>query len=89
VAAIEAMGAEIRRRLGGGPAHFRLVGDAEVWVDPAVWERTVEQMVAAVVGLHEAALPPRSAGSVRVSATAVLFSVEEVAPPNPSGDFRG
>jgi DNA-binding transcriptional ArsR family regulator len=49
--------------------------DAEVWVDPIVWERAVAQAREVSRVLHEAAEPPRTPGTVRVSATIALFGM--------------
>jgi DNA-binding transcriptional ArsR family regulator len=70
----EAVGAELRRRSREtGAAAGRLGVDAELWVDPADWAEAVDAMRAASIGLHRRAKPPRAAGTIRVSVSAVLF----------------
>ena len=72
------MGAELRRRAGS-----RVLGvpgattDAELWVDPEVWQRVREAVVALAEQLHEAARPPRTEGTVHVNATIALFQMED------------
>jgi DNA-binding transcriptional ArsR family regulator len=72
----EAVCVELRRRSGeaqrGGP---RLGVDSELWVDPGTWKAAVDAMRAASEELHERARAPRSAGTIRVSASALLFAM--------------
>ena len=51
----------------------RLGVDAELWVSPAEWAEAVDAVRAASIGLHGQAKPPRTAGTIRVSVSAVLF----------------
>lgn len=70
----EAVAVELRRRsqdATAGPG--RLGVDAELWVDPAQWAAAVDAMRTASVTLHRQAQPPRAAGTIRVSVSAVLF----------------
>jgi DNA-binding transcriptional ArsR family regulator len=53
--------------------------DAELWVTPEVWARTLEQARALSRELHDAAQPPRTPGTVRVSASLALFELEKSA----------
>lgn len=83
---VRAVTGEVTRRLAEGPSHWRAFADAELWVDPGVWEDVRERVRAAMTDLHSAAQPPHSAGSVHVSATAMLFEVDVEAPgPAPEG----
>lgn len=72
----EAVCVELRRRSGeaerGGP---RLGVDAELWVDPGAWKVAIDAMRAASEELHERARAPRTAGTIRVSASALLFAM--------------
>jgi DNA-binding transcriptional ArsR family regulator len=77
---VRAVADELTRRLAEGPSHWRAHADAELWVDPGVWEDVLKRVNAAMTDLHSAARPPRSAGSVHVSATAMLFEVNAEAP---------
>jgi hypothetical protein len=73
----EAVATELRRRVGlavSGPG--RLSVDAELWVDPAEWKRTVDAMAEAATRLHDQARPPRSPGTVRVNVSAMLFRMD-------------
>jgi DNA-binding transcriptional ArsR family regulator len=49
--------------------------DAELWVDPESWARVVKQASALSQELHDAAQPPRTPGTVRVSASVALFEL--------------
>ena len=70
----EAVCVELRRRsqeAEAGPD--RLGVDAELWVDPDQWAEAVDAMRTASIALHRRAKPPRTAGTIRVSVSAVLF----------------
>lgn len=87
---VRAVTGELIRRLAEGPSRRRAFADAELWVDPGVWEDVRERVRTAMTDLHNAARPPRSAGSVHVSATAMLFEVDAGAPgPAPGGGAGG
>jgi DNA-binding transcriptional ArsR family regulator len=49
--------------------------DAELWVAPEVWAQLLKQATALSEELHDAAQPPRSPGTVRVSASVALFEL--------------
>jgi DNA-binding transcriptional ArsR family regulator len=70
---IRAVTEELTRRVAEEPATWRIFADAELWVDPAVWEDVRTKVAEAMTALHQAATPPHSEGSVHVSATAMLF----------------
>jgi DNA-binding transcriptional ArsR family regulator len=68
---------ELRRRgADRDPAKLSTLTDAELWVDPIVWEQVVDQARELSRLLHAAAEPPRTAGTVRVSATLALFEMK-------------
>jgi DNA-binding transcriptional ArsR family regulator len=72
----EAVCVELRRRSREAAAGVDRLGvDAELWVDPAVWAEAVDAMRAASIGVHRLAKPPRTAGTIRVSVSAVLFAM--------------
>jgi DNA-binding transcriptional ArsR family regulator len=60
--------------------------DAELWVDPALWLEIVAEVRALSDRLHQAARPPHSPGTVRVSTTISLFEME---PGEARGGLRG
>ncbi|MGN6597883.1 MAG: ArsR/SmtB family transcription factor [Actinomycetes bacterium] len=62
----------------------QLVADAELWVDEADWHAAVRDVHAAMRRLHERARPPRSGGTVRVSATVALFQMRLDEPERPA-----
>ncbi|MFD9888645.1 ArsR/SmtB family transcription factor [Amycolatopsis sp. NPDC059027] len=67
---------ELKRRLEfRAPEHPASITDAEVWVDPAVWAQALCQATELSRLLHDAAEPPRTAGTVRVSASVALFEL--------------
>jgi DNA-binding transcriptional ArsR family regulator len=77
----EAVCVELRRRSREAEAGVDRLGvDAELWVDPARWAEAVDAVRAVSVGLHRQAKPPRTAGTIRVSVSAVLFPMTTSAP---------
>jgi DNA-binding transcriptional ArsR family regulator len=78
--AVAAVAEELRRRIAESPTTWRLFGDAELWVDPQVWDDVRRRIVAAVNDLHDAALTPRTEQSMHVSATALLFEIDPTEP---------
>ncbi|MBF9131338.1 helix-turn-helix transcriptional regulator [Plantactinospora sp. S1510] len=72
-----ALSAELRRRsaeLLRGPGSF--LTDAEFWVDPETWTEIRDAIAEASARLHQAARPPRTPGTQRVSATVALFRMK-------------
>jgi DNA-binding transcriptional ArsR family regulator len=71
-----ALAAELRRRSADIRADRRKhVTDAELWVEPQTWAEIRERIGAASTDLHRAAQPPRTPGTIRVSATIALFEM--------------
>jgi DNA-binding transcriptional ArsR family regulator len=68
-----------RRAVASSSEAWRLLADGELWVDPAAWDTVVKRVGEAVDALHEAAQAPRTAGSIHVSATALLFAIDDAA----------
>jgi DNA-binding transcriptional ArsR family regulator len=74
---VRAVSDEVARRASETTATaWRLFGDAELWVDPAVWEDVVARMARAMEDLHAAAHRAQAPGTVHVSATAMLFTLD-------------
>lgn len=72
----EAICVELRRRSGDARLDAPRLGvDAELWVEPAAWEAAMDAIRGASITLHERAKPPETAGTVRVSVSAMLFSM--------------
>lgn len=75
---LAALADELKRRAAhrtpGSPA---ATTDAELWIDDRVWRHA--HAVATRLGrqLHDAAKPPRTPGTRRISATIALFAVED------------
>lgn len=79
VATAAALGRELRRRSAGrkpGAGRSSLT-DAELWVEPEVWEEIVAGVAALSTRLHAAARPPHSPGTIRTSTTVSLFEMDE------------
>lgn len=75
--AVRAVSEEVLRRTGETRAEaWRLFGDAEVWVDAAVWEDVVVRIASAIRELHAEAQPSGAPETVHVSATAMLLSLD-------------
>lgn len=72
-AAEELLRRATRRRPGGAAG---VLGDAELWVDPAVWQEARDRIAAAVHDLHAAARPPGTPGTIRTSTTVALFEMD-------------
>jgi DNA-binding transcriptional ArsR family regulator len=70
---IQAFAAEMVRRYATHVSGQATYTDAELWVDPDVWLDVVAATGEASKRLHDAAQPPRTDGTVRVSMTAALF----------------
>ncbi|MGI5466221.1 ArsR/SmtB family transcription factor [Streptomyces sp. CA-132043] len=51
--------------------------DAELWVEPAVWEAARQKLADIAAELHDAARPPRSAGTIPVGVTLMAFPMWE------------
>jgi DNA-binding transcriptional ArsR family regulator len=75
--AVRAISEEVGRRASESSAEaWRVAGDAELWVEGEVWEDVVRRIASAIEDLHTAAQPSRTPGTVHVSATAMLFTVD-------------
>jgi DNA-binding transcriptional ArsR family regulator len=82
---------ELLRRapLQASPSAARqLMTDAELWVTPEVWADVVTRHYKDSVLLHEAAQPPRTPGTIRVSATVALFEMSSGEAPAADGGAR-
>jgi DNA-binding transcriptional ArsR family regulator len=53
------------------------MADAELWVDPEVWKEIRKRIAEAAIDLHNAAQPPRTAGTVRTSTTVAMFALQQ------------
>ena len=78
---VRAVASELRRRLAAQPETDRqtLHADLEGWVTPQVWQRAQALVEEAVLLLHDENRPPRTEGTVHVSATAWLFRMGDEA----------
>lgn len=72
-----AAAAELRRRWPDRDRDApRVHADAELWVEPEVWAQVVEHVQAGMALLHASARPPRTAGTIRTSATVSVFGMQ-------------
>lgn len=86
VALAAVLGEELRRRTAERlPGSRGLVADAELWVTEETWEGVRADVDAALERLHRSAVPPRTPGTVRGSATVSLFRMQD----RPQADLRG
>ncbi len=77
----KAIAGELLRRAGSrAPGRRASLTDAELWVDPSLWARVLERASELSQELHAAAQPPRTPGTVRVSASVALFELTEPGP---------
>ncbi|MEV4145149.1 helix-turn-helix domain-containing protein [Amycolatopsis sp. NPDC049691] len=75
----KAIASELMRRAESrAPGRRASLTDAELWVDPEVWARVLERASELGHELHAAAQPPRTPGTVRVSASLALFELADV-----------
>jgi DNA-binding transcriptional ArsR family regulator len=65
------------RQAPEAPAGEQMMTDAELWVAPEVWAEVISRHHEASALLHDAAQPPRTAGTKKVSATVALFEMDE------------
>lgn len=73
---LESICQELVRRhaqAGGGPGYS---ADAEMWVDPEVWDAVLELSAKAGALIHERAQPPRTEGTIHVNLTTVAFTMQ-------------
>lgn len=69
--------AEIVRRLAHRAKGPSTSSDIETWVTPETWRTVVDQVATAMILLHEEARPPRTEGTIHVSASSQGFVMEE------------
>ncbi|WIV61326.1 ArsR/SmtB family transcription factor [Amycolatopsis nalaikhensis] len=67
----------LRRAVERAPERPASLTDAELWVDPEVWAELLSEATKLSERLHAAAQPPRTPGSVRVSASLALFELTQ------------
>jgi DNA-binding transcriptional ArsR family regulator len=73
---VRAMAEELVRRHGDRRRKGVFV-DAELWVDPEVWQEAHDLVLRASELLHDAARPPRTDGTRHVNLTAAAFRMED------------
>ncbi len=71
----QATHSEIVRRLAQRVKGPSSSSDIETWVSPETWREAVDLIAAAMNLLHEQARPPRTEGTVHVSASSQAFMV--------------
>ena len=77
------LAAELQRRATARvPAPHGTNTDAELWVDPGVWEEAVRRVSEVSLLLHRAARRPRTPGAVRTNTTIAMFAMDVTARPS-------
>jgi hypothetical protein len=51
--------------------------DAELWVEPEIWEAARRQLAGIAADLHDAARPPRTPGTMPVGMSLMAFPLQE------------
>lgn len=75
---VEAYAAELRRRFALRRPERPVDGtDAELWLEPEVWEQVVELVHRASLLAHTSAQPAHTPGTLRSSFTSVLFEMRD------------
>lgn len=74
-----ATNSEVVRRLAQRATGPTSSSDIETWVTPETWQRAVDAITDAMVLLHAEARPPRTEGTIHVSATSQAFLMEDPA----------
>lgn len=75
-AEITAMGAELARRFVERTPGRGNLTDAELWVDPDLWDEVLELVTRASTLLHDGARPPRTEGTIRTNLTVAAFRMQ-------------
>jgi DNA-binding transcriptional ArsR family regulator len=86
---MQALAEELVRRFDfRRPRTRSFLSDAEMWVEPAVWQQVLALHEQASDLMHANARPPRTKGTIHVNATTVAFQMTERRPAAPveSGD---
>ncbi|MEJ7833932.1 MAG: helix-turn-helix domain-containing protein [Nocardioides sp.] len=74
---VESMSQELLRRFARRQAGVRgTYTDAELWVDPEVWQQVVESLTQASLLLHAEARPPRTEDTMPVNLTVAAFGMQ-------------
>jgi DNA-binding transcriptional ArsR family regulator len=73
----QATHSEVVRRLTHRERGPGSSADIETWVTPETWREAVDLIARATVLLHEQAMPPRSEGTIHVSASTQAFMMDD------------
>lgn len=75
---VEVYAAELRRRFALRRPEGNVSGtDAELWLEPQVWEQVVELVHQASLLAHTSAQPAHTPGTLRTSFTSTLFEMRD------------
>ena len=73
---MQAIAAELVRRFDfRRPKTKQFLSDAEMWVEPEVWDEVLALLLQASNLMHGRARPPRTEGTIHVNATTVAFQM--------------
>lgn len=70
------LAAAIPSRYAERAAGPQLFTDADLWVEPEVWQQVLDLVTRASRLMHERAQPPRSTGAVRANLSVAAFTME-------------
>ncbi|MER5635482.1 winged helix-turn-helix domain-containing protein [Kitasatospora sp. NPDC002227] len=77
----ETMANTLRERVARrAPDSTGVTVDAELWLDPELWESARTRLAALAVELHEAARPVRTPGTTPVSLSLMAFPLQDTPP---------
>jgi hypothetical protein len=87
---VAAIAAElVRRHRLKEPQTPGVTADAELWVEPGIWEEVVGLVTQASHLVHREARPPRTPGTIRVNLSAAAFQMMSGEAPADSGATAG
>jgi predicted ArsR family transcriptional regulator len=72
-----ATNSEVVRRLALRVKGHTNSSDIETWVTPETWQAAIDAISGAMTMLHEEARPPRTEGTIHVSASSQAFVMED------------
>jgi DNA-binding transcriptional ArsR family regulator len=70
------MAEELQRRVGMLATGRGAQADAELWVEPDVWQQATKTVGEVTRALHRAAKPPRTEGTIRTNSSIAMFVME-------------
>ncbi|WP_094191464.1 winged helix-turn-helix domain-containing protein [Streptomyces katrae] len=82
----ETMAHTLRERAGRRlEASEGVTVDAELWVDPRIWQDVRRRLTELAVELHDAAQPAHAPGTIPLGVSMMAFPLQDTAPADPPG----